>query len=113
MATPAPYAAEVRRVRNLGIPTSDIAAVTGAGRSTVTAWARADRQPAGDRRARLLELVALVDRLVKVMTPAYVPVWLHKPVPALGDERPLDALARGRYRQVSRLVAELENDTFA
>jgi hypothetical protein len=107
------YAAEVRRVRELGIPTADIATATGAGRSTVTAWARADRRPGGTYRARLLELVALIDRLVKVMTPAHVPVWLHKPLPALGDERPLDALAGGRYRQVSRLVAELENDSFS
>lgn len=113
MASASPFAHEVRRVRDLGIRTADIAVATGAGRSTVTAWARADRQPAGDRRTRLLELVALVDRLVKVMSPSYVPVWLHKPVPALGDERPLAALARGGYSDVSRLVAELENDSFS
>ncbi len=43
----------------------------------------------------------------------YVPLWLNKPLPALGDERPLVALGKGRYRDVSRLVAELENDSFS
>jgi hypothetical protein len=43
----------------------------------------------------------------------YIPLWLQKPLPALGDDAPLDALGRGRYRDVSRLVAELENDSFS
>jgi len=34
-------------------------------------------------------------------------------LPALDDARPIDALAGGRYRDVSRLVAELENDSFS
>ena len=107
------FADEVKRVRNLGVATGDIAAATGSQPSTVNAWARATRQPSGTKRERLLELVALVDRLERVMAAEYVPLWLLKPVTALGDRPPLELLSKGRYRDVSRIVAELENDSFA
>jgi uncharacterized protein (DUF2384 family) len=107
------YADEVRRVRAIGIETGDIAQVAGAEKGTVTAWARADRRPAGEYRKRLLELVSLIERLSRVMDQGYIPLWLNKPLPALDDKRPIEALAKGRYREVSRLVSELENDFFS
>ena len=54
-----------------------------------------------------------MERLQLVMDPAYVPVWLVKPLPLLDDERPIEAIAHGNYRAVSRLVAQLENDSFS
>ena len=107
------FADEVKRVRELGVATGDIAVATGSAPATVNAWARAKRQPSGAKRDRLLELVALVDRLERVMAASYVPLWLLKPVAALGDRRPLELLSKGKYRDVSRVVAELENDSFA
>lgn len=113
MSIATPYADEVRRVRSLGVGTNDIAQATGAGVGTVTSWARATRQPSAEFRTRLLELIAIVDRLTRAMDEKYVPLWLNKPLRALGDERPLVALGHGRYKEVSRLVAELENDSFS
>ena len=107
------YAEEVKRVRALGIDSGDIARATGAGVATVTSWARATRTPTSPFRDRLLELISLVDRLSSTMDPGYVALWLNKPLPALDDERPLAAIAKGRYKDVSRLVAELENDSFS
>ena len=107
------FADEVNRVRKLGVATGDIAAATNSVPATVNAWARATRRPSGAKRERLLELVALVDRLERVMAASYVPLWLLKPVPALGDRPPLELLSKGRYRDVSRVVAELENDSFS
>lgn len=107
------YADEVKRVRALGVGTSDIAEATGAEIGTVTSWARATRQPSASFRPRLLQLIALVDRLSRTMSPKYVPLWLNKPLPALGDETPVVALGQGRYKEVSKLVAELENDSFS
>ena len=111
--TTAAYATEVRRVRDAGLETVDIAEATGVDRSTVSAWLRASRTPTGERRNRLIELSAIVERLQRVMDPAYVPVWLVKPLALLDDERPIEAIARGNYRAVSRLVAQLENDSFS
>ena len=112
MTTPA-LVDEVRSVRDAGVDTADIALATGASASTVTSWMSARRTPSGERRRRVLELAALVERLRRVMEPAYVPVWLAKPQVALDDERPIDVIADGRYREVSRLVAELESDSFS
>jgi uncharacterized protein (DUF2384 family) len=69
--------------------------------------------PGSEQRERFLEHVALVDRLERVMAPSYVPLWLLKPVPALDDRRPLELLSKGRYRDVSKVVAELENESSA
>lgn len=113
MTVASPYADEVRRVRSLGIETGDIARATGAAMATVTSWIRSERRPSAAYRDRLMDLVAIVDRLAATMDGAYVPVWLNKPVPALGEERPLIAIRKGRYKDVSRLVAELENDAFS
>jgi hypothetical protein len=107
------YAEEVRRVQSLGVETGDIAQATGAAIGTVTSWARSRRQPSAEFRDRLLDLIAIVDRLSQTMDTRYVPLWLNKPLPALGDERPLRALGNGRYKEVSKLVAELENDSFS
>jgi hypothetical protein len=107
------FSDEVKRVRRLGVATNDIAVAVGAQPATVNAWARATRRPTGAKRERFMELVALVDRLERVMAPRYVPLWLLKPVPALDDRRPLELLSKGRYRDVSKVVAELENESFS
>lgn len=86
----------------------DIARATGTAPSTVRAWLAGTRSPTGERAERLVELSALVERLARVVDPAYIAVWLRKPVPALDDEKPIDLIASGDYRGVSRLISELE-----
>ncbi|MQA76573.1 MAG: DUF2384 domain-containing protein, partial [Solirubrobacterales bacterium] len=41
----------------------------------------------------------------------YIAIWLRKPVPALGDEKPLDLIGRGEYRRVAGLISALEGTT--
>ena len=113
MSAVATYSNEIKRVRSLGLEPADIARVTGAARATVGSWIRATRRPGAAHRQRLMELVAIVDRLDPVMDEGYIALWLQKPQPALDEDSPLDALGAGRYRDVSRLVAELENDSFS
>src|SRR5207247_7360192 len=103
------FAEEAIRIRELGHLTDrDIARATGAGVSTVGAWLRRTRSPRGERAERVAELSAIVARLAPVIEPDYIPVWLHKPVPALGDEKPIDLLARGEWRPVVRVISGLE-----
>jgi hypothetical protein len=113
MTAPTAYATEVRRVRDAGLETSDIATATGTDTTTVASWMSSRRSPTGERRIRLIDLSAIVERLRNVMDPAYVPIWLNKPVRSLGDERPIVLIARGESRAVLRIVAQLENDAFS
>src|SRR5258705_12555432 len=83
------FSDEVKRVRRLGVGTGDIAVAVGAQPATVNAWARATRRPTGEKRERLMELVALIDRLERVMSPRYGPLCLLKPVTALEDRQPI------------------------
>ena len=108
------FAREASYVRRVGhLSDRDIARATGAGVSTVGAWMRRTRGPTGERAERLAELSAVVERLARVIDPDYIPVWIRKPASALDDEKPIDVLARGEYRRLSRVISELESPTFS
>jgi uncharacterized protein (DUF2384 family) len=104
------FASEAVHIAETGHLTApDISRATGAHETTVRAWLRDERSPSGDNAERLAELSAIVDRLARVMQPTYIPVWMRKPVPMLDDDKPLDVIAAGDYRRVSRVVASLES----
>ena len=102
-------ALEAKRVRD-GASLSDrqIAAATGARPSTVRDWLNGRSAPTGQRADRLIELAEMTDRLGRVMDPGYIAVWLNRPLEALDDDKPIELLARGDYRRVAQLIAELE-----
>lgn len=102
-------AGEIARVSRLGnLTATHLAEATGGDPSSARRWRNGTRTPTGEHASRALELTALVERLVLVMEPTYVPVWLVKPIARLDDRRPVDAIRDGDYRSVSRLVAALE-----
>lgn len=104
------YASEARHIRDIaGLDAKDIARATNADVSTVRSWIRGDRDPSGERAERLAELSALVERLAQVVDRAYIRVWMRKPIPRLNDDKPLDVIAHGEYRRVSRVIASLES----
>ena len=55
----------------------------------------------------------MTDRPARVMRADYIPIWLNRPLEALDDEKPVEVLARGDYRRVARLIAELEYPSVA
>ena len=99
----------VRIHRRANLSDRLIAHATGAAPSTVRGWLRRTSEPSGARADRVAELAAVTERLERVMRPEYIPVWLSKPVEALGDEKPIDLIRRGRYRRVAALISELED----
>ncbi len=104
-----PLAAEARRVHDQAqLSDRHIAAATGARPSTVRDWLSGRSAPSGARADRLVELGAMIDRLARVMQPEFIPIWLTRPIEALQDDKPVDVLARGDYRRIARLIAELE-----
>ena len=89
----------------------DIARATGAADSTVRSWLAGKRNPTRSNQVaeRLIELSAIVERLMQVMNPSYISIWMKKPIPALDDRKPLDVIRDGDYREVSKIVAALES----
>ena len=47
------------------------------------------------------------------MEPSYIAVWLRKPVPALGEHKPIDVIVGGDYMRVAGLVSALEEAPFS
>lgn len=104
-----PLAIEARRVHDeANLSDRQIAAATGARPSTVRDWLSGRSAPTGTRADRLIELGAMTDRLARVMDRGFIPIWLTRPIEALDDEKPVEVLARGEYRRIAQLIAELE-----
>lgn len=104
------FAGEAAYIAETGqLSSVDISRATGAHETTVRAWLRDARSPSGEHAERLAELSVIVERLARVMQPSYIPVWMRKPIPLLDDDKPLDVIADGGYRRVSRVVAGLES----
>jgi uncharacterized protein (DUF2384 family) len=57
---------------------------------------------------RVHQAAHLSDRLARVMNPDYIAIWLNRPLQALDDDKPVELLARGDYRRIGQLIAELE-----
>jgi NAD(P)H-dependent FMN reductase len=57
-------------------------------------------------------LSTTVERLARLMEHSDIDVWLHKPVPAPDDEKPIDLIARGEHMRVASLVSALEEAPF-
>ncbi|HMJ01867.1 MAG TPA: hypothetical protein VK506_02935 [Conexibacter sp.] len=100
---------EAQRIRDVAhLSDALIARATGARPSTVREWFAGRSSPTGKRAERLIELSEMTDRLARVMKADYIPVWLQRPIPVLDDEKPIELLARGDYRPVAEVIAELE-----
>lgn len=85
-----------------------LAAATGADASSASRWHNGTHTPTGRHASRVVELIALVERLAQVMDTTCIPIWLTKPITRLDDRRPIDAIRDGDYRSVSQVVAALE-----
>ena len=105
---PTAIASEATRLGELGLSDQDLARATGAARSTARAWLRGSA-PSGERAERLIELVAMVERLERVMARDYIALWLRKPIPALDDDKPLEVIGEGDYRRVAKVISGLED----
>jgi len=104
------YAQEAIHFHDTGhLADRDIASATGAAPSTVREWLAGRSAPSGSRAVRLAELSSMVERLARVIRPAYIPVWMNKPISALDDDKPIERIAAGDYRAVARLISGLED----
>jgi Protein of unknown function (DUF2384) len=104
-----PLLEEAQRVHDVAdLSDRTIAAATGAKPSTVRGWLAGRSEPTGARAERLIELGEMIRRLARVVRPESIAIWLSRPILALDDEKPIELIARGEYRRVAKLIAEIE-----
>jgi hypothetical protein len=104
-----PLLEEAQRVHDVaGLSDRTIAAATGAKPSTVRGWLSGRSEPTGARAERLIELGEMIKRLALVVKPESIAVWLSRPIIALDDEKPIELIARGDYKKVAKLIAEIQ-----
>jgi hypothetical protein len=104
-----PLLEEAQHVHDLpGLSDRLIASATGAKPSTVRGWLAGRSEPTGVRAQRLIELSEMVRRLMRVLRPESIALWLQRPALALDDEKPIELIARGEYRRVAKLISEIE-----
>jgi putative toxin-antitoxin system antitoxin component (TIGR02293 family) len=79
---------------------AEIARAIDANPRTVARWLQGDTEPRPDARERLLELIAVLERLSGVLQPDAGHDWLFTPNPLLDNHKPVDLLRDREYRQV-------------
>jgi DNA-binding transcriptional regulator YiaG len=90
----------------------DVMAATGADEATVKGWVERRIAPAGEPAVRLIELIAVCERLTVSTKPEVIPEWLHRKVPLLGGRTSLATLASGGYEQVAGIAEDFIDPSF-
>ncbi len=79
---------------------------------TIARWLSEETAPRPDARQRLLELVAVLERLSMTLTPQAAHDWLFTPNPELEHHKPVELLRRGEYRPVLGAIDALAEGVF-
>lgn len=99
-------------LRAADLDQEEVARVVGANPRTIGRWLREETAPRKEARERLLEFLAVVERLSDTLRPQPAHDWLFSPNPSLGHEKPADLLKEGRYRDVLGAVDALAEGVF-
>ncbi len=91
---------------------ADIARVMDANPRTVGRWMQRQTEPRPDARERLLELIAVLERLSGVLEPAAAHDWLFTPNPMLDHHKPVELLRDREYRRVLGAIDALAEGVY-
>lgn len=92
-------------VRSEVVDGADVARAVGTTPRSVARWRVGASAPRRDLEERLLELAAVVEALRAATGHAGAArLWLRRPHPDLDDDKPLERLAAGSYRDVLALA---------
>lgn len=83
---------------------SDVARIVKTDRRTVARWLRRETEPRWENREKVLELLAVMERLFQVLKPDASYDWLFSPNPDLKFQKPVDLLQEGDFRTVLGLI---------
>ena len=101
-----------RALEKTDLDQSQAARVLGASPRTVSRWLKEEVQPRPEARERLLELLAVLERLSRTLRPQPAHDWLFTPNPLLSHHKPADLLREGRYRDLLGAIDQLAEGVF-
>lgn len=88
------------------------ARVLGTSPRTVSRWLNDQAKPRAESRERLLEFLAVLERLSAILRPEPAHDWFFSPNPLLGHEKPADLLAQRRYRELLGAIDQVGEGVF-
>jgi transcriptional regulator with XRE-family HTH domain len=103
------YSSLVYEIRESGLTTAEIAAVTGVQERQVQHWAAGTSRPRDETRDRLVDVHYLVRQLAEVYRAEGIQIWLHARNRELEGARPIDLLVAGEFEPVVHAVSRLQS----
>jgi putative toxin-antitoxin system antitoxin component (TIGR02293 family) len=88
------------------------ARVLGTSPRTVSRWLHKEAKPRAESRERLLEFLAVLERLSSILQPQAAHDWFFTPNPLLSHQKPADLLAERRYRDLLGAIDQLGEGVF-
>jgi putative toxin-antitoxin system antitoxin component (TIGR02293 family) len=101
-----------RAAEQMDLGPRDLARALDASPRTVARWLNQETTPRGDAKERMLEVVAVFDRLTATLTPPAAHDWLFTPNAALDYHKPIDLLRVGEFRRVLGAIDALAEGVF-
>lgn len=101
-----------RAASSIDLDHTELARVLETNPRTVSRWLRKETEPRPDSRERLLEVIAVLERLSGTLRPSAAHDWLFTPNPMLDHHKPVDLLRRGDFRDVLGAIDALAEGVF-
>ena len=90
----------------------DLACILGTSPETVAGWLSRQTTPQADVRMRLLDLVAVLEKLAGVLRSEPAHDWLFTPNDSLDHHKPVDLLCTGQFRRVLGAIDAMSEGVF-
>jgi uncharacterized protein (DUF2384 family) len=101
-----------RVAEDVDLDRSDLARVLETNTRTIGRWLNQESEPRADSRERMLEVLAVLERLSRTLKPSAAHDWLFSPNPELEYHKPVDMLRRGEFRRVLGAIDALGEGVF-
>lgn len=90
----------------------DVACIVGTSPQVVGCWLSRQITPQGDDRTRLLDFIAVLEKLAGVLRSQPARDWLFAPNDSLDRREPVDLLRTGEFRRVLGAIDAMSEGVF-
>jgi hypothetical protein len=101
-----------RAITQVELDDVDLACIAGTSPETVGGWLSRQTTPQGNVRMRLLDLVAVLEKLAGVLRSQPAHDWLFAPNDSLDHHKPVDLLRTGEFRRVLGTIDAMSEGVF-